>query len=59
MLYESTLKVSRAFKPIFNAKPAKGLKTLRQSKTVQAAPLGFLVEYLPNGCELWNAKGVV
>jgi len=53
------LKVSGAFKPIFNAKLAKGLKTLRQSKNCLApAPLGFLVEYLPNGCELWNEKGV-
>jgi len=27
-------------------------------KTVQLAPLVFLVDYLPIGCELWNEKGI-
>jgi len=58
MLYECTLKVSRAFKPILNAKPAKGLKTFRQSKNYPAGTSWLPVEYLPNGCELLNAKGV-
>jgi len=33
-------------------------KSFGSAKTVQPAPLGFLVEYLSNGCELWNGKGV-
>jgi len=34
-------------------------KPFGSPKTVQPAPLGFLVEYLPNGCELWNENGMV
>jgi len=33
-------------------------KPFGSPKIIQSAPLGFLVEYLPNGCELRNEKGV-
>jgi len=58
MLYECTLKVSRASSQYSMQSQQKFSKPFRNPKTVQPAPLGLLMEYLPNGCELWNTKGV-